>query len=478
MKKLLIVFLMILCFSPSLYAKDAKDLETDYRAALSRYQQLKYLEETKNWDEYFAKGNDYRDEIVKKAEKVSSTAALDDPLRIYSRLLLYSFHKDQQDTFTEDALSNLMAAALDYVKLNKDMAPVKDAADKLLAYDERSRAKELYRIYAKELVSSDIKAEALREVADGFYKNGNLDLAENIYDLYLEKTSKELPKDKFISELKNIALAFAYKDQGQKDTAYAEAIFRKIEQEGGPEAFDEELIYLRGFNLEKEKEYSQAKDIYLSLLEKYPESKRADELNYKTGIIFTYILRDLKTGREYFGKLADKESVIPYSLASLYQLGLLKQWEGDLTTAKGYYKKLIEKSEGNISDTLKMAQERLKESEAGAAMEHNLKTFMDVALKESPVNFDMSKVELKSDIYNLKRGETTGIKSSAYLASSGCFNVELQYLWSGYLGDAQPNTKQPEFKALYSNPGTKVIGLVLVSPSGITDYSLDLVDVY
>ena len=105
MKKLLIVFLMILCFSPSLYAKDAKDLETDYRAALSRYQQLKYLEETKNWDEYFAKGNDYRDEIVTKAEKVSSTAALDDPLRIYSRLLLYSFHKDQQDTFTEDALS-------------------------------------------------------------------------------------------------------------------------------------------------------------------------------------------------------------------------------------------------------------------------------------------------------------------------------------------------------------------------------------
>lgn len=477
MKKFLIIFLAMLWFLPSAYAKDAKELDEDYRAALSRYQRLKYLEDTKSWDEYFAKGNDYRDEIVDKAGKVSLAAAENDPLRVYSRLLLYSFHKGQQDNFTEEALNNLMSSALDYAKLNKDMAPIKETADELFFYEEKANARELYKIYAKELVNSDIKDEALREAADGFYKNGNLELAENIYDSYIEKISKKMPKDKFILELKNIALAFAYKDSGSKDMAYAESIFKRIENEGGIEAFDEELIYLRGFNLEKNKEYRQAKDVYLLLLEKYPESKYADELNYKTGIIFTYIIKDLKTGREYFGKLADKESIIPYSLASLYQLGLLKQWEGDLATAKGYYKKLIEKSEGNITDTLMMAQERLKESEESAALEYNLKTFMDASLKDSSVDFEMSKVDLRSNIYNPKLGEEVNIKSSAYLSASGCFNVELQYLWSGNLGDAKPETKQPEFKALYKNPGTKMIGLVLVSPSGITDYTFDLIDV-
>lgn len=477
MKNFLIIFLTMVWFLSSAYAKDIKGLEESYRAALSRYQQLKYLEETKNWDEYFSKGNDYRDEIVSEAGKVSTTAAESDPLRVYSRLLLYSFHKDQQDTFTEEALSNLMSSALDYTKLNKDMAPIKETADKLLSYDEKAKAKELYKIYAKELVGSDIKDEALKEAADGFYKNGNLELAENIYDAYIERISKKISKDKFIPELKSIALAFVYKDSGSKDMPYAESIFKKIESEGGVETFDADLIYLRGFNLEKNKEYHQAKDVYLSLLQRYPESKYADELNYKTGIIFTYILRDLKTGREYFDKLADKKSIIPYSLASLYQLGLLKQWEGDLALAKGYYKKLIEKSEGNLTDALEMAQERLKEIEESAAMEYNLKTFMDVSLKETSANFDMSKIDLRSNIYYPKSGEEAEIKSSVYLASSGCFNVELQYLWSGSLGNLKPNAKQSEFKAIYKNPGTKMIGLVLVSPSGITDYTFDLIDV-
>ena len=477
MKMFLTVFLAIFLISSSACAKDAKELEESYRFALERYQQLKYLEETKNWDEYFAKGNDYRKEIVAGAEKVSAEAAENDPLRIYSRLLLYSFHKDQQDTFTEDALSNLMSAALDYNKLNKDTAPIKEVADKLLAYDEKSKAKELYKIYAKGLVSSDIKDEALKEIANGFYKNGNLELAENIYDIYIERANRKSPKDKLIPELKGLALAFAYKDSGSKDMLYAESIFRRIEAEGGVEAFDEELIYLRGFNLEKNKEYRQAKVVYLLLLQKYPDSKYADELAYKIGIISTYVLRDLKVGREYFDKLADKESKIPYSLSSLYQLGLLKQWEGDFVTAKGYYKKLIEKSEGVSTDTLEMAQARLKEIEENVAMEHNLKTFMDVSLKETSENFDMSKAELKSNIYLPKTDEETSVKSSVYLASSGCFNVELQYLWSGSLGDAKPNTQQSEFKTLYKNQGTKMINLVLVSPSGITDYTFDLVDV-
>ncbi|PIP19657.1 MAG: hypothetical protein COX41_01730 [Candidatus Omnitrophica bacterium CG23_combo_of_CG06-09_8_20_14_all_41_10] len=461
-----------------------------YYIALSRYQQFKYLEETKGWDEYFAKGNDYRNDIVKETGKSLEATALDDPLRIYSRLLIYQFHKDQQDTFTEGALSDLMSSTLEYAKAigqkamvgpqiaqaNKDTEPIKEVADKLLSYDEKAKAKELYKIYAKGLVNSDIKDGALKDKAAGFYKDGNLELAQDIYDVYIERISKVLPKDKLISELTGIASAFSYQDSGFKDMFYAEKIFQKIEEIGGLEAFNEELIYLRGFNLEKNKEYRQAKDIYLLLIQKYPESKHIDEVTYKTGLIFTYILRDAKAGREYFDKLADKEGDNPYALSSLYQMGLLKQWEADFATAKGYYNKLIEKSERKVTDTFQMAQDRLKEIAEGTSMEHNLKTFMDTSLKEEFVNLDMSKVDLKSNIYQPKVDQAVDISSSTNLSSSGCFNVELQYLWSCDLGDAKPGVNQPEFKTTYKNQGTKIIGLVLISPSGITERSLDLID--
>ena len=49
--------------------KDCSPLAAYYTGA-ARYQQMKYLEETQNWDEYFSKGNDYRKEITDNLEKI------------------------------------------------------------------------------------------------------------------------------------------------------------------------------------------------------------------------------------------------------------------------------------------------------------------------------------------------------------------------------------------------------------------------
>ncbi|MBN2830764.1 MAG: hypothetical protein JXL82_00580, partial [Candidatus Omnitrophica bacterium] len=145
----------------------------NYNKALSRYQQLRYLEESKNWDEYFAKGNDYRDEIVKESNKAVESLSSDSPEFLYSKLLLYRFHKDQQDTFADDALLDLKNSALEYVKTGKDMGLIKEIADVLISYDEKSSAKGLYKLYAQSLVNSDIKDEALKDIASGFYREGN-----------------------------------------------------------------------------------------------------------------------------------------------------------------------------------------------------------------------------------------------------------------------------------------------------------------
>jgi hypothetical protein len=56
--------------------------------------------------------------------------------------------------------------------------------------------------------------------------------------------------------------------------------------------------------------------------------------------------------------------------------------------------------------------------------------------------------------------------------------VELQYLWSGDLGGANPGVEMSNFQGAYADPGTKVINIVLVSPAGIIDRTFTMVDVY
>ena len=461
-------------------AKQKKELEPaiNYYIALSRYSQLKYLEEKQNWDEYFSNGNAYRQEITEAAGKTISSTSSADTLNIYARLILWQFHRDQQDVFWEQALSDLMNSISEYVKTAQDPKTIKYAADKLLAYGEKGKAKELYKIYVDKIITSAINDDRLKETASTFYKEGNPELAEALYDVYIDRIVKSAPKEKLIPTLIGIAKDFSYKDEGLKDALYAEKIFKKIEETGTKDIFDEPLLYLRAFNLEKVKEYPGAKDLYCDLVIRYPNSTYADEANFKVGIIYTYILRDIKAGKGYFEKLAQKESPSPQVICAFYQLGLLSQWEQDNTKAKEYFNKLLERAKDGFSETVNLAKERLKEIEEAKPIEYNLKTFLDVSLKEEDANFDMTKIDLKSSIYRAKKEQAIDISSTPYIAQTGCLQVELQYLWSGHTGTAKPSPEQSAFNTTYIHPGTKEINLIVISASGVVDRNIDLVDVY
>lgn len=456
-----------------------KSLEpfVNYYTALSRYQQLKYLEEKQAWDEYFSQGNNYREELTQAAKSVVSATQPKEPLNIYARLLLWQFHKDQQDVFTESALSDLMNSVLEYAKEASDLEPIKQSADKLLAYGEKGKSKELYKIYAQKIATSQIKLEELQNIAANFYKEGNLELAESIYDIFIERSLKVTPKEKLLPVLIAIAKDFSYKDSGAFDMHYAQTIYQKIESLGDKEVFDEELMYLAGFNLEKAREYAEAKDVYLDFIKHYPKSSQIDEVVFKIGIIYTYILRDEITGADFFQQLAQKEKVSPQVVSGLYQLGLLNQWKGELEKAKEYYDKLLAASQNNFSETVTLAKDRLKEIEQGKPLEYNLRTFLDLSLKPENKQYNTEKIDLKAHPYKAKQQEPINISSSTYVGESGCLQPELQYLWSGDLGSNKPIFDQAGFALTYKDKGTKVINLVVVSPSGIIDRTLDLVDV-
>jgi len=471
---------------------------TNYYIALSRYHQLKYLEGTQKWDEYFSQGNTYRDELMQRVQNSIDATTTKDALHLYARLILWQFHKDQQDVFSAQALTDLTNSVLEYSKASSDIKPIKEIADKVLSFGEKGKSRELYKIYAQRLIASDIKDEALAAIALGFYKEGNLELAESIYDVYVDRITKSSPQGKSIPVLINIAKSFAYKNEGANpvrnttqispntivsnganDMLYAEKIFKKIEELGGKQAFNQELMYLRAFNLEKAKEFIKAKDVYSDLVLMFPETNHTDEAIFKMGIINTYVLRNKKEGRNYFEKLIQKKQTLnSWGISGLYQLGLLSQWENDYPAAKDYYNKLIYGAGDSFQEELTVARERLKEIEQVKPIEYNLRTFLDASLKEEYSMFDMTKLDLKCNPYTAKKEEAVDISTTTYASPSGCMQIELQYLWSGDLGSKKPFVDQAAFKTTYTDMGTKVINLVVVSPTGIIDRSLDLVDVY
>ncbi len=448
-----------------------------YYAALTRYYQLAYLEKSQAWDEYFNQGSAYREELTANAFAAVKATAVYDPVHIYSRLLLWQYYSAQEDVSSMDALIALMQSTTEYAKSALDLEPVKLSADKLLASGEKARARELYRIYISRVTGGEVKNEDLAKLADGFYKEGNLDLSEEVYDAYVQRLNKEGNKEALASVLKNIAKSFSYNDTSMSDSEYAEKMFAKLEAAAGPQAFDEELLYIRAWNLEKGKLWKQAREMYIELLKRFPQTPHADEALYKIGLISAYALRDKEGAKEYFQKLANKEIVSPQVISAMYQLGLLSQWQEESAKAKDYYAKALTLAAGLYKETIALVNARQQELSGNLPIELNLKTFLDASLKPENNRFDMTKVGLRYGPSKVKVEEEVDISSSAVSYTAGCMQVIMEYHWSGNTGSTKPGLDKVGFKTTYSEPGTKEVFIVLISPPDIIDRDFSMVDV-
>jgi len=451
----------------------------NYYKAQARYLQLKYLEEKQSWDDYFANGNNYRQQLEQNAQKVIDQADTGNPLRPKSRLLLWQFHHDQQDAFVQLSLDDLVADLNAYAKVKSDPELVKDIADSLLAYEEKTKARQIYKLYVNQLVAGRITEAELKSVAAGFSKGGNLELAEAVYNVYMERISKTLAPEKFVQELFEIAGFFVYKRAGLHDMAYAEEIYAKIEGMGLKNAFNQETIYLRAFNLEKLRDYKEAGKLYLQLIQLYPDARHFDEAVYKIAMIEAYALANINEARKYFEMLTAKTVFSPQVISGFYQLGLLAQWEGNLAKAKEYYGLLLKNSADNLqAATVALAKDRLKEIDENNQLDYNLRTFLDLSLKNEVPLVEMGKAQLTSSGYLLEKNQKATISSSVDMPQSGCSQIQLQYLWSGDLGGASPAVTDGSFQCSYSDAGTKAINVVIISPAGAIDRSFTMVDVY
>ncbi len=446
-----------------------------YTIALARFEQLNYLEQQQLWDEYFSRGDEYRQQINDTLLKVIGEAPVKEAVHLSSRLLFWQFHRKQEDALQEQALGDLMNAAREYGRLAADARPVKDVADILMQSQEKSKARELYKIYGEKIFSTVSSNEELQNEANNAYQQKNLDLAESLYSVYIERIMNAYSKDRLKLELADIALKFAYKDDGLSDREFAEKIFVKMDVIIGAGALDENLLYTRAFNLEKAKVFSDAVRFYEQFVNAYPASARAEKAIYKLGLLNTYALRDIAKGEVYFNKLKDSESNSTYVLGSIYQLGLLAQWQGKPEEARDLYNLAVEKAGNDFPQTRERIDARIQEIEKQKDIENNAKMFLDLALKEENATFAMTKIAMSPSKYTLKPGEAVSIDVATQVPASGCLQVQVESLWSGDTGTV---TQTENGIALtFTEPGTKLISMVAVTPSGPVDRGIDLIDV-
>jgi hypothetical protein len=89
----------------------------------------------------------------------------------------------------------------------------------------------------------------------------------------------------------------------------------------------------------------------------------------------------------------------------------------------------------------------------------------------------MTKLGLRAALFQPKTGQETAISSSSLPEASGCAQVVLEYYWSGNTGSTKPTISSAGFKTAYSEPGTKEVNLIVVSPPDIIDRDFIMVDV-
>jgi hypothetical protein len=194
-------------------------------------------------------------------------------------------------------------------------------------------------------------------------------------------------------------------------------------------------------------------------------------------MITAYGLGDPLGAREYFEKVSLEPKAGLGQAQAFYHLGLLSQWADALDEAKKYYSQSLEASKNNTSEIEALAKERLQEIEEARPIEYNLKTFLDAALKSPDALHDRAKLFLRANPSMGKTSQEVIVGSMPYVVQTGCLVAEMQYLWSGNIGQAHPSMQEASFKTTFLSPGIKELFVVVVSATGVVDWDLDFAQI-
>lgn len=481
-----------------LSAPSACELPFGYYIGLCRYHQLRNLEETKNWQEYFDRGNSYREELFQETVKTVSLCP-ESPLAVKAQVINWLEHKAQNDSLDKEALDKLISLINNYVRQEASNPEViRETADTLQREGETALAKAVYNLYVNRLDNSKTIKEDLGLAARSALDSGNISLAEIIYERYIASILKEpIPKEDLVRELTAIAERFSI---AGGNMAYAEKIFTILEDSCGSGCFSEGLRYSRAYNLERLKDYSGAVREYEKLANDFPAGERLNEAEFRLGVLYVYLLSQKEKGLNHWQRIIERNSnpkdaaaengqghpalrnssELAFMAESLYHRALISQYDGNLTLASADYSGILELTNNNpdFKELIDRVSLRQKEIQESRLIEHNLKTFLDISLRSDRISESQAlTLDLSASPFKAGINEQVKFSLNQPQAMTGCLVPLLTYLWSGDLGDIYPITSTPEFSTGYRTKGVKVVNAAVLAGTEPAGIALEMVDI-
>lgn len=404
--------------------------EKAYLKALALFEQLKFWQDRKQWEEFFERKIQIRDEIIQLCSFTEGDPFL---CRLRGKFLLWRLFDFLKEKKITDAEIELVALAQ---KVNSAQKEEVDFLKSIIFYfsnlEDKKMRKQFSDIYVGVLKDSRNPELLLAEVRV-FIEKDDLEGAFALAKAYLGLSGKdqEYFLRSFLGEFGCFGLA------GGCDPYFGEYFFSKYHTSYG--RLNADLLYLRGYNLEKGFEYQKAKTIYKKFLTEFPQDPLIPEVRFRLGFLLFYQFRNMRLASLVFKHPG-------FAGDSYFQ---------DLVTQ---HCALIEKN-GILSEP-----------------EHNTKVFFDTLFsKEGDFSGKVSLVSIPSRAF---AGTPLSIKALVAASGTGCLVPNALFLWSGDFGDVRVVTNTNVLDTSFRQSGFKIARVAEVVSSQVEGIDATLITLY
>ena len=454
-----------------------------YRA-YARNAQLDSWKKIKNWEGVYDKGPEIKTAMEKDLAQAEKFVAgrPDMALRIaFLRWLIAS----QDDPEAAAGLFDGLVSKAKSVPAQPDtMALIKEMADSLSSYEDKNLSRRLYEIYASALKASGPGPEQLKKAGQDFVQQKNIYLAKTLFEGYLE----QFAGDPEVLAKETVLIADKFAHQGYEealDPVYAESLYQKAFDLAGQKAFTAPSQYSRAFNLERMKDFEAALKEYGKVLSDYPDFSAPAEVEFRASVLRAYAIKDIKGASSSFEHIKTAYPAGRLALASLYQLGLLSQWEAKNDAAKAYYEELAASAQSQGADMEKdelvlLSRERLQEIEENKPMKYALRLFFegifgraeDAETQGMSLNVDLTGRPAKAPV-----NDDIVFTVTTSNPVTGCMMPAYSYEWSGETGAAANIPNSATLTTSYGAQGIKVTHVAVVGNNGLEGVAFEMVQI-
>jgi len=413
-------------------SSDMPVYQKNYLQAYVLFSELKFWQDNKNWPEFFKNKTIYKDKIMFLLEPIHNASNEYKLKSSFLKWKLLVLLEDKDKDKAQDELTSFIDQTLD---VDKEFLNV---LKEIISFADTLGDKNFKRLVSKSYLESIAKIKdknLLMSEAENFLKTNDFDNTQVLFNKIISLTDNQEEKKKMIERLIKYFSCDGFKDSCEP--YYAEDWFAMYEflfsQDLG-----EDLVYLRGFNLEMGLEFQKAADIYVKFIDGFSQSKLLNEVKFRLAYLYFYHLSQEDKAFDLFSELFETDD-------GFLRNQVLKQ------------KELISKKDFE-------------------ALDYNSRLFFEGLFSDNEALFNKMRVNaIPARLFVDIPGQIQAVLANL---GTGCLVPDVLFLWSGDIAQMNITTNTSSLKSAFKDEGFKIINLVALISGKTEALDSSLINVY